>query len=248
MTDPGRIMQELLGGISYSAYEEALFRRMSPEEVIRILEPVLTTERKDRIERVLNGRTRAIATVVEGVLNTGNVSAVMRTAEALGFQNFHVVTNDQPFKHSRRTSSGAEKWLDVSVWDHPQACVDHLHENGYRVLVTHLDARATPIESCDFATKTALVFGNELNGVSQGMLSLADEACFLPIEGFVQSYNISVAAAMALFQAHRLRTGRLGSSGDLTEADKLTLRASFYIRASEHAGDVIARALGDSGA
>jgi len=246
MTDPGRIMQDLLGGDSYIAYEETLFRKLSPEEVIRVLGPVLTTERKERIERVLRGRTRSVATVVEGVLNTGNVSAVMRTAEALGFQDFHVVTNDQPLKHSKRTSSGAEKWLDVSVWSDPQSCVDHLHERGYRVLVTHLDADASPIESCDFATKTAVVFGNELNGVSPGMLSLADETCFLPIGGFVQSYNISVAAAMALFHAYRVRTGRLGSNGDLTESERLRLRASFYIRATEHAGDVIGRALGES--
>ncbi|MDA0378951.1 MAG: hypothetical protein O2899_05620 [Bacteroidetes bacterium] len=90
---------------------------VAPQTVIEALSPHLSEERCRRIERVLDGRTFDIACVVEGVANSGNVSAVMRTAEAFGFQPFHIVRGEAPLKYSRRTTKGAQKWLDVTRWE-----------------------------------------------------------------------------------------------------------------------------------
>jgi tRNA (guanosine-2'-O-)-methyltransferase len=223
-------------------------RRLDPDEVVRRLAPFLSEDRRRRIESVLDGRTYAVATVVEGLSNSGNVSAVMRTAEALGFQRFDLVTGSAPFKHSRRTTQGAQKWLDVHVWPDPDACVGALKAEGYRVVAAHLGAGAEPVDSIDFTVRTALVFGNELSGVSERMLQLADARCVVPMTGFAQSYNISVAAAIALYRAWQGRTARLGRCGDLAAGDRERLRAEFHVRALRNARAILERSIREEAA
>lgn len=212
---------------------------LSAESVIAILAPYLTEDRIERIEAVLAARTYGIAPVVEGLTNVGNVSAVMRTAEGLGFQPFHVVTGADRYKLSRRTSQGAEKWLDVRTWESPSACAAYLKAEGYQIVATHLDA-AVPISEVDFTRPTALVFGNERDGVSREMLAASDQRCIIPIPGFVQSFNISVAAAVGLYHAYRERE-RQGDGGDLTTAERARLRADFYMRSVQHAPNILRR-------
>ncbi len=218
-------------------------RTWTPDEVVAVLQPYLSEARRARIEAVLDGRTYTVATVVEGLVNTGNVSAVMRSAEALGFQPFHLITGPARFKKSKRTTQGAEKWLDVRVWETPAGCVEHLRERGYAVVATHLDDTAVPIDALDFTRKTALVFGNEREGVSAELLALADRRCIIPTPGFVESFNISVAAAVGLYHAYRDRLARSGRHGDLTEAERRHLRARFYLKAVNHATRILRQAV-----
>ena len=244
MDQLARKRQELLSAHPYSPQRSDRFvfggRRFEPAEIIERLEGFLTSERRGRIDDVLAERTYRVATVVEGIINMGNVSAVMRSAEALGFQPFHVITGDDSFKDSKRTSQGAEKWLDVFQWTTPPQCVEHLHGQGYRVVVTHLDETSVEIGEIDFSEKTALVFGNEKEGVSREMLALSDERCIIPMSGFVQSFNISVAAAVALYHARQDRVGRLGRHGDLTDTERERLRAVYYLRSVRHASSILA--------
>lgn len=220
-------------------------RRFSVVEIARILRPLITEERVARIEEVLARRTRTVVPVIEGLVNMGNVSAVMRSADALGYQDFHVITGGESFKDSQRTSQGAEKWLDVYGWTSPAECAAYLKNDGYRILTTHLSTEARPIDAFDFTEKTALVFGNERDGVSEEMLSRSDETIILPIEGFVQSYNISVAAAIALYHAYRDRLTRQGWHGDLTSKEIDELRAHFYLRSVRRADHILAKAAED---
>lgn len=213
-----------------------------PEDVIRVLSPVLSEDRRTRIEQVVGQRTRTITTVIEGSVNTGNVSAVMRTAEALGFQHFHVITAENPYKHSVRTTQGAQKWLDVFVWEKASSCVQRLKKEGYEIVVTHLDSEAQQLNTLDYTQKTAFVFGNELNGVSHEMLSLSDRTVVIPSTGFVRSFNISVAAAIVLHTAFEERVRSLGSSGDLSQEEQQRLTAEFYIRAVAHAENILENA------
>lgn len=217
-------------------------REWPVEKVVEVLDSFLSQNRKHRIEEVLAGRTYQLATVVEGLVNTGNVSAVMRTAEGLGFQPFHLVKNAGQYKRSERISHGAEKWLDVWQWEDPESCVQWLKSRGYRIAVTHLDERATPLADLDFTQKTALVLGNEAEGVTDAMLEQADLTCYIPIPGFTQSFNISVAAAVALYHAYRDRMERQGFHGDLGETEENYLRAVFYYRSAQSAERVLKRA------
>ncbi len=230
----GDTMSELIGN-AFIHGTEVDFTRLSvgnetyaSQLVIEKLDGLLSGSRKDRIEKVLDRKTFNVATVVEGLVNTGNVSAVMRTAESLGFQPFHIINNGLKFKHSKRISHGAEKWLSTWHWNEPISCVNFLKEQGYRVIATTVNDQAEPLENFDFMNPTALVFGNEAEGVTHNMLKAADQTCYIPMAGFTQSLNISVAAAITLYHIQRQRITKNGYQGDLTSEQRQYLKAIFY--------------------
>jgi tRNA (guanosine-2'-O-)-methyltransferase len=210
------------------------------EAIIDRLGPYLSDRRKARIEQVVAGRTDTVATVVEGLTNLGNISAVMRSAEALGFHRFHIVEAVGRFKKSARTTQGADKWLDITRWENADACVAGLRLAGYTIVVTHLSEDAIPIDAIDFTRKTALVLGNEQHGVSERMRALADTSCIIPMVGFTQSFNISVAAAVSLYHAYLDRLRRQGFHGDLAPDAVDALRARYYQLSVKHANAILA--------
>lgn len=215
-------------------------RRYDPETVARLLEPFVSEERRARIEAVLEQRTRTIIPVIEGVHDLGNVGAVVRSAEGLGYQELHVIDRGDVYKKSKRTSQGAEKWVDLVRWNDTKECVQHLRDRRLRILVTHLEA-GQPLESFDFSVQTAVVFGNEADGVSSEMLELADARCFIPMVGFAQSFNVSVAAAVTLYHIRQSRIARIGTHGDLQDRERLALRARFYAKSVGAAGKILGR-------
>ena len=218
--------------------------RLAPSRVVELLRPHMRERRLERIQEAVGERTRSVVPVVEGLVNTGNVSAVMRSAEALGYQDFHVVKGDnERFKHSGRTSGGAENWLDLWYWEGPSACADHLHDAGYRLVAMHLHADTVPIREIDFTKPTALVFGNEEAGVSDAMMEEVDAACVVPLPGFTESFNVSVAAAVALYHAQQDRLNRQGHHADLSDEGQVRLTARFCLRSVQHADKIIQRKL-----
>lgn len=243
--EAAREMQRLLERATYGSPQDPETFRVrdrvwAPKEIIDVLEAYLTPERLARINAVLAGRTYTVATVVEGIVNTGNVRAIMRTAEALGYQGFHVITGEEKrLKTSERTSKGAEKWLDVQRWETATACATHLKDQGYQIVATHLDEHAVPISTIDFTKKTALVLGNERDGVSEELLAHADVRCIIPMSGFVESFNISVAGAICLYHAYHDRMTRQGFHSDFTPEQEETVRAVFYMRGIKRASQIL---------
>lgn len=237
-----------MGTADAQAEMERLLRRdpaaagLDSMAVVDLLAEYLTEERRARIEKVLDGRTYSLATVVDGLHDVGNISAIMRSAEAFGVQPFHVIAGER-FKLSTRTTQGAEKWLDVHKWRSPAACAAHLKDLGYWLVATHVDATSATLEDLDFTESTALVFGNEAEGVSAAMLGLADERVAIRSPGFAQSFNVSVAAALCLHHAYRDRLSRRGYHGDLTDTERTRLRAAFYVRATPNAAALVRRKL-----
>ena len=221
-------------------------RTLTPNEVITHLEPFVTEERVAKIDAVLARRTASLTVVVEGMVDTGNVAAVLRTADGFGIQDFHAIDTARSYKHSKRTSQGAEKWIDRYRWQSPAECVTHLHGAGFDVVAAHVDPDAVPIADLDLTGPTALVFGNELDGLSDEMLALADRHALVPITGFVQSFNISVAAALCLYEARRQREGAATGYGDLDPEDHERLRAVYVMKSVRHHRQVIERLLADA--
>jgi tRNA (guanosine-2'-O-)-methyltransferase len=241
-------MQALLsGGGEGEAMPEVGGRRLAPAQVIEQLRAHLTARRRERIAEVVAGRTKRLVPVVEGLVNTGNVSAVMRSAEALGCQALHVVRGEgeQRFKRSQRTSQGAQKWLDLVRWEEAEACAAHFREHGVQVVATALASGAVPIGEIDFARPTALVFGNEEGGVSDAMRRAADRTCIVPLPGFTESFNVSVAAAVALHYARRAQDDGKALRGDLSEAERERLTARFYLRSVTGAEQILRRKLAE---
>jgi len=220
-------------------------RTITPSDVLELLAPYLTEQREQRIDAALAGRTRSLAVVVEGVVDTGNIAAVMRTADGFGCQEFHAIDTAGHYKHSKRTAQGSEKWLDRRRWRATADCVRYLKAAGYRIVAAHLDERAVELAEIDFTAPTALAFGNELHGLTDELVAAADITTVIPITGFIQSFNLSVAAGVALYQARADRIARLGRHGDLGDDDLLRTKAVFVMKSVKHHRAIIERLLAD---
>lgn len=204
----------------------------SAAEVIAVLRPLLTDARLERIEAVIAARTRSVIPVLERLSDPHNTAAVLRSADAFGAQEVHVVEERSRFVASARVAKSAERWLDLVRHDTTTACVAQLHARGHRVLVAALDGDVLPTDLAAIP-RVALVFGNEHAAVSDEARALADGVFRIPMRGFVDSLNVSVAAAVAL---HAALAGR---TGDLDEADREQLRARFYLQSIEQADEIV---------
>ena len=192
----------------------------------------LLDDRKQRIDDVVAQRTRTLTVVMEAFCDPQNVNAVLRTCEAFGVQEVHVVEGPmKPYHRNKKISQNADKWLEVRRWRSTTECLSNLESRGFRVYATHLGDGAAPLGTLSFAEPVALVFGNESRGVSEEALRRAHARFAIPMRGFVQSLNVSVAAAVSLFRAVERREAERGRHGDLSEVEARALRERFYLLA-----------------
>jgi len=219
-------------------------RQITPDNVITLLGPRISESRRASIDDVLTGRTDNLTVVVEGMVDLGNVSAVMRSADGFGVQSFHAIDTADVYKRSRRTTRGTDKWLDRYRWDDPESCFAHLRDAGYNIVITEPED-GTPLYETDLSDRVALVFGNELDGVSDVARRFADVTVTIPMLGFGESFNISVAASVILSEAVRQRTERFGTSGDLGDETMQRIRAVWYMKSVREARLLLERAIDD---
>jgi tRNA (guanosine-2'-O-)-methyltransferase len=192
----------------------------------------LLPERKARIDEVVARRTRTLVVVMEAFCDPQNVNAVLRTCDAFGVQEVHVVEGPMKgFDRNKKISQNADKWLDVTRWTSTRECLSALRERGFAIFVTWLGEGTVGLADLDFAGPVALVFGNESRGVSDEALALADARYLIPMRGFSQSLNVSVAAAVSLARAVERRVAERGRHGDLAPEDAQALRERFYVLA-----------------
>jgi tRNA (guanosine-2'-O-)-methyltransferase len=165
----------------------------------------MTNERRQKIEAVLSKRQENITVVLENVFDPHNISAVMRSCDAVGIQEIYVLNTKIPHhqKWGARSSSSAHKWLTVHQYDDINKCFDHLREQFDKILTTHLSSDAVSLYEVDLTERLALVFGNEHSGVSEEVRNLADGNFIIPQVGMIRSLNISVACAVTLYEAFR---------------------------------------------
>ncbi len=209
---------------------------------VRLIEekiwPLLTPERQQKIERVAAGRCFDISVVLEGIYDRGNISAVMRTAEGLGFSNFHIIETFEKFKNANRVTQGADKWVEAKKWKSTAEAIKYFKDNKIRICVTSLES-SKPIHEIDFSTPLALVLGNEKSGASQEIMEAADERVIIPMPGFVQSFNISVAGALSLYQIYQSRLQKLGKNEDVTAEQIRILKAQYALRTLDSAEAIL---------
>ena len=191
---------------------------MQLERATRFLASCISDSRKSRIASAVALRTNTVAVLLENINNEGNENAVVRSMDALGFQNLHRCTAPDISLRSRRpkgrhpymrTDSGARNWITIHNWADVTTCIRHLKDDcGYKVAVASPDA-SVPISKVEFTQKLAVAFGNEKNGVSEPLLRMSDLRFSLPMCGFVQSFNVSVSVAITLYHAHMQRVQKL---------------------------------------
>ena len=177
----------------------------------------MTPERKQRLISVLNKRQGNITVVLENVFDPHNISAVMRTCDAVGLQDIYILNTKIP-RHKKwgaKSSSSAAKWLTVHQYDDAALCFTELRKKYSKILTTHLSSDAVSLHQIDFTESIALVFGNEHNGVSEDIRDLADGNFIIQQVDIIQSLNISVACAVTLYEAFRQKqiAGHYKNSG-----------------------------------
>jgi tRNA (guanosine-2'-O-)-methyltransferase len=221
---------------------DGLIERFGPEQVCRILEPMLTPERVARIDHVLDSRLASIATVVEDTYDPHNVAATIRTTEALGIQELHVIEPGDKFSQAKGVTRGAHKWLDIARWVEPAAAIAALRDRGFRVLATLPDAPES-IDDVDASAPLAIAFGNEHAGLSATAIAACDGAIRVPMYGFSESFNLSVTVGLAMTHVAARRRAHLGKPGDLSDARRRDLRARWVALKVRAAVGIVERAM-----
>ena len=165
----------------------------------------MTPERREKLLSVIKKRQNNLAVVLENVQDPHNISAVMRTCDAVGVQEVYVLNTKIP-RHKKfgpKSSSSAAKWLTIQQFDNVENCFAELRKKYAKILTTHLGTDSIDLYKIDFTGSIALVFGNEHSGVSDEIRPYADGNFVIPQVGIIRSLNISVACAVCLYEAFR---------------------------------------------
>jgi tRNA (guanosine-2'-O-)-methyltransferase len=165
----------------------------------------MTPKRTKKLLNVLSKRQAGLTVVMENVQDPHNISAVMRTCDAVGIQDIYILNTKIP-RHKKfgfKSSSSAAKWLTVHQFDNVEECFKELRKHYDKIFTTHLSSDAVSLYDIDFTNRIALVFGNEHTGVSEEVMALSDGNFIIPQMGIIQSLNISVACAVSIYEAYR---------------------------------------------
>jgi len=158
------------------------------------------------MRRVLRNRQPDLTIVFENIHDPHNVGAIFRSAEAVGVaQTYMLYTRETPPRLHPKSSASAKKWIDRRDYSDPEQLASNLHDRGFQLLATHLGADAISVFDVDWTRPSAILLGNENRGISPDLLAMADGNVQIPMFGMIQSLNVSVAAAVLLFEACRQR-------------------------------------------
>lgn len=191
---------------------------------------MILPKRLRRMYDILNKRTEYISVLTEAVDDGHNQAAILRSAEAFGVQNVHIVTGKTPFDPSRSISKSADSWLTLKKHQTIEGAIHELKNGGYQILASNLSKDAVPIQEIDVSRPTVLLFGNEQSGISEKALELSDQDFIIPMEGFMQSFNVSVAAALSLYEVTKRAREQAGDIYFLNEARKKELYHQWMMK------------------
>ncbi len=163
----------------------------------------ISENKKNLFEKNILNRTRHLTVVLENIYQPHNASAVLRSCDLFGVQDIHIIENSNKYKLSEEVAMGSSKWLNLNKYnseeDNTIACFDKLRAQGYKIVATTPHEEDVMLDELPIDQKIALVFGTELNGLSDTALENADAYVKIPMYGFTESFNISVSAALSMF-------------------------------------------------
>ncbi|MEM9053404.1 MAG: RNA methyltransferase, partial [Bacteroidota bacterium] len=186
------------------------------QELLEYLFTMISENRKELFLETVEKRTKKIAVVLEDIYQSHNAAAVLRSCDCFGIQDVHIIENRNQWNPHPDIEQGSSKWLSISRYNEKDQntalCLNSLKEKGYLVAATtpHTDLSIDDIQT---DKPIALVFGTEMQGISEVVKSNADEMVRIPMYGFTESFNISVAAAISL---HSLRSKFIRDKRDLS--------------------------------
>ena len=196
------------------------------ESCIETLYAFITDERKERFEEVLEKRTKHITLILEDLYQSRNISAVMRSADGFGLQELHIIEDNHKWTGTKSVSKGASSWLTLHKYkgeDPVTDCIENLKARGFRIVATSPHKSGYTPDSLPIDKPLAIVMGTELTGISDKLMSQVDDYVEIPMYGFSESFNVSVAASIALNRV-RTRIEEAGVNNGLSEEEKQKLR------------------------
>jgi len=212
--------------------------------LLEYLQSFLTENRKVVFEKVLAQRTRHFAVVLEDIYQKHNTSAVVRSCDVFGIQDLYTIENKYNSYVSNQVAKGAQKWIDFHEFNseayNTKNCIDTLRNKGYQLIATTPHNNSCMIQDFDITKKSALVFGVEKEGVSDIILQEADGYLKIPMVGFTESLNISVAVAIILHElTARLRNSKV--PWQLSQKEKNEIRFDWCKKSIQNADKIIER-------
>lgn len=189
-----------------------------------------TERRVEKMTRVLKYRQPDLTVICENIHDPHNVSAILRSCDAVGVEEINLLYTNQPFpKMGKKSSASARKWIGINRFTDAANLKKHLDTSNFTIYATHLTANSTSLYDIDWTEPAAIIVGNEHAGVSDDALAIADKVVHIPMQGMIQSLNVSVATAVILYEACRQRiiSGKYPHP-DLT-AEKLTSQLQEWV-------------------
>ncbi len=165
----------------------------------------MTPERYRRLRDTLDRRQPDLTLITEQIHKPRNIAALVRTADAVGIHQVHMVWPWDKHRHYSGTAMGSDRWVNVNRHESMPSAVSQLKAQGYKVYAAHFSAQAVDYRDVDYVTPCALVLGNEKQGITEETAAIVDEHVVIPMMGMVESFNVSVAAAIILAEAQRQR-------------------------------------------
>lgn len=221
---------------------------MDDRELYRQLQEFMTHERATQLEIVASQRTRYITVVLEDLYQTHNASAVLRSCDCFGIQDIHVIENHHRYELNNGIAMGAGKWLDTTIYNQHKDqldsatlhCYEALRTKGYKIAATCPHRDGHTISTLPLDEPIALVFGTEVKGISDQAAAHADYLVRIPMFGFTESFNISVAASIALYElTRRLFTSAL--PWQLSEDEQFELKMRWIQKSLKDSKGIIKR-------
>ncbi len=210
------------------------------QKLLTYLERFITDERKERFLEIISQRTNHFTVAMEDVFQMHNTSAVVRTCEVFGVQQAHSIEGRFGKRLDAKIAMGAQKWVDIFRYDNTQDCIDTLRNKGYQIVATTPHKDAYFLNDFDITQKSAFFFGTEKEGLSEQVLSQADTFLKIPMVGFTESLNISVAVAIVLQQlTDKLRRSEI--PWQLSEEERLLTLIEWTKKSVRNVKDVLKR-------
>lgn len=213
-------------------------------QLYKYLESLLTERRKNLFQDILAQRTRHFTVVTEDVYQLHNTSAVMRSCDIFGIQDLHVVEELVSKRIDKEIAMGSQKWVSLYRYDTIVDCISKLKNEGYQIIATTPHDNATLLHDFDVTKKSAFFFGKENDGLSDSVMNHSDGLLKIPMYGFTESLNISVAAAIILQHVvSKLRETKI--DWQLSEEERLDLGMQWMCKTIKSVDEIMERYYSD---
>lgn len=212
--------------------KQKIIQRVGAKAVVEVLDPYVTDARKGRIETVLNGRLNGIQLAIEAPSDINNALAAVRSSEALGISTVHIICPEGDARYARGITQGAIYWVEVKFYESLASFLDWATEEQMKLVGGTVTA-TTALADVPVTNPICIFLGNEKRGLSSEAVNACAIEYKIPMYGMTESFNLSVSAAISLYDTCNRRRALIGSDTDLTAIQRLGFQATYYLNSVE---------------